>query len=205
MLQWRGAREKVFSIAVRRCTFFEKQPRVIWKGKPATQSLLQSYISICMLLNSRDCRPAQSGKKTSENEARDGNHISRDCLWELMGSSPVTFRVWFFQLWSLHRFIWFGVGKGAVCLFSSGIGENFQGDAAVEASCSIISHKKQDWSCSSPFQPELLAKGLQKLKQMLASEKLPFHSQHVRQGLPLNIHCNHTWSTGLLHLPSSGH
>lgn len=92
-LQWKGAREKVFSIAVRMCTFFEKQTKAIWKGKSATQSLLQSYISICMLLKPRGCSPAQSGKKTSENGARYGNHIFRDCLWELMGSSPVTFRV----------------------------------------------------------------------------------------------------------------
>lgn len=36
MLQWRGAREKVFSLAARMYTVFEKQPRAIQKGKPAT-------------------------------------------------------------------------------------------------------------------------------------------------------------------------
>lgn len=30
-----GSKKKVFSIAVRMCAFFEKQPRMIWKGKPA--------------------------------------------------------------------------------------------------------------------------------------------------------------------------
>lgn len=83
------------------------------------------------------------------------------------------------------------MGKGAAYLFSSGIRENFQGDAPVEAATSIISHK-QDSSYSSTFQPELLAQGLQKLKQMLSSGKLSFHNQHVMQGLPLNIHCNLT-------------
>lgn len=151
MLQWRGTREKVFSLAVRMCTGFEKQPRAIRKGKPATQRLLQSCISICMLLKPRDCSPTQSGKKTSEDEARDGNYIFRDCFWDLIGSNAVTFRTWFFQIWSLHKFVWFGMGKGAVYLFSSGLTENFQGDAPVDAACSIISHKKQDWSSALLF------------------------------------------------------
>lgn len=91
MLQWRGAREKVCSLAVRMCTGFEKQPRAIQKGKPATQRLLQSYISICVLLKPRDCSPTQCGKKTSEDEARDGSYIFRDCFGELIGA--VTFRI----------------------------------------------------------------------------------------------------------------
>lgn len=56
MLQCGGSKGGVF-LSTWDVLVFEKQAGAIWKGKPATQSLLQSYVSSCMLLKPIDCSP----------------------------------------------------------------------------------------------------------------------------------------------------
>lgn len=132
MLQCGGSKGGVF-LSTWDVLVFEKQPGAIWKGKPATQSLLQSYVSSCVLLKPIDCSPGtvweENTRKWGKKMAVLGSMFQRLPLGmdrfkscNVQGLILATFKS--------HRLVWFGLRRGAACLFSLGVTKHFEEGAA---------------------------------------------------------------------------